>query len=59
VDVSLHLAIDKYAMFAVTRSHKFLDVYIGIVKGRLINHQKYTVPTHSGLIYSRYLQNAF
>jgi hypothetical protein len=32
VDPWLHTAMDKYAMFAVTCSHKFLDMYIDIIK---------------------------
>jgi len=32
VDASLHIAMDKYAMFAVTCSEKFLDMYIDIVE---------------------------
>ncbi len=31
VDASLHIAMDKYAMFAITCSHKFLDKYIEII----------------------------
>ena len=34
VDPSLHTAMDKYAMFAVTCSHKFLDMYIDIIKAQ-------------------------
>jgi hypothetical protein len=32
VDPWLHTAMDKYAMFAVTCSHKYLDMYIDIIK---------------------------
>jgi hypothetical protein len=32
VNASLHIAMDKYAMFAVTCSEKFLDMYIDIIE---------------------------
>jgi len=31
VDASLYIAMEKYAMFAVTCSEKFLDMYIDII----------------------------
>jgi len=31
-DASLHIAMEKYAMFAVTCSEKFLDMYIDIIE---------------------------
>ena len=32
VDASLHIAMDKYAMFAVTCSEKFLDMYSNLIE---------------------------
>lgn len=50
LDASLHNATDKYAMFAVTCSHEFLDLYIKHITSE---NEKWAALHSEGKVYTR------
>lgn len=50
VDASLHVAMDKYAMFAITCSEDFLDKYIKLITAE---NEKWQTHFADGEIYAQ------
>lgn len=53
VDAALHIAMDKYAMFAITCSHEFLDKYIAIIT---VENDRWLHEIEKGSMYIRKLK---